>query len=31
MTSLPFSARHAPATSPTYPLPTTVIFISPVL
>src|SRR5688572_10999598 len=27
MTSLPFSARQAPATRPTYPLPTTAIFI----
>src|SRR5688572_14071122 len=27
MTSFPFSARHAPATRPTYPLPTTAIFI----
>src|SRR6185436_4865733 len=27
MTSFPFSARHAPATSPTYPVPTTAIFI----
>ena len=28
ITSLPFSARHAPATNPTYPLPTTAIFNS---
>src|SRR5689334_3168687 len=26
-TSLPLSAKHAPATSPTYPVPTTAIFI----
>src|SRR4029450_10467428 len=26
-TSFPFSARHAPATRPTYPLPMTAIFI----
>src|SRR5512141_684 len=25
-TSLPFSARHAPTTSPTYPVPTTAMF-----
>src|SRR5947209_13465021 len=28
MTVLPFSARHAPTTSPTYPVPTTAIFMS---
>src|SRR5580700_3768932 len=27
MTSFPFSARQAPTTSPTYPVPTTAIFI----
>src|SRR5438477_3020034 len=27
-TVFPFSARHAPTTSPTYPLPTTAIFMS---
>src|SRR5262249_32673366 len=27
-TSFPVSARHAPTTRPTYPLPTTVIFIA---
>jgi hypothetical protein len=27
-TSFPFSARQAPATSPTYPVPTTAIFIA---
>src|SRR5437868_12660075 len=28
MTLFPFSARHAPSTRPTYPVPTTAIFIS---